>query len=260
MEDFKFLKTNNKENSGQNEKIRRISQNLQQMTVDAKNAPPQKSVDQLELRLRQLEEKYENFKEFDEKRFHILKETLDNSKRSFEREKKDEREMYDDFRNSFDFWQNETNQKLQNMVAGSNSFEIEIIDNIVQNLIKSTNEELIQEENKMEEMKENIFKNLNAELSKNKDKFAETSQDQDKFKAEIVEIFEKESKFIADKIVDYKISKKEVEETVFGLIKEFVEKTQEEIENEHKERVKQEDQILNLLDKATTKLNHLSQV
>ena len=260
MDDLNFLKNFNKENSTQNEKIRRISQTLQQMNIENKHTTPQKSIDQIELRLHQLEEKFENFKEFDEKRFRVLTESVEGSKKVLEREKKSEQEMFEDFRNGFEFWQNETSQKIQNMGLSSGAFESEVVDNIVHNLLKSTTDELTLEENKLEETKNEVFKNIKCEVEKNKDILVEISNEQDQLRTEIMEIFEKESKFISDKIMEYKVSKKEVEETIFGLVKEFVEKTQEEIENEHRERVKQEDQILNLLDKATTKLNHLSKI
>lgn len=260
MEELKSLKAINKENSTHTDKIKRISQTLQQVSCESKNPIPQKSTDQLELRLKQIEEKFENFREFDEKRFEILNENLENARQNFFIEKKDQREIFEDFKSGFDFWETDTLQKVKNLVSTSISFESELVDNIVNNFLKTTNEELLNEENKLEENKENLSKGLNGELFKNRERFGEISEDQEEKEREIRDLFERESKFISEKIFEYRVSKKEVEETVFGLIKEFVEKTQEEIENEHRERLKQEDQILTLLDKATLKLNHLSQV
>lgn len=245
-------------NSNHTDKIKKITMALQQVNCEAKEKSSHKSIDQLELRSQQLEEKLNNFRDFDAKRFKQLQEKVQMLIKMMEQERKEQKELFTEYKRSFELWAGDITQKLQHLTASSNEFETEILNNIFHNLYSSTSDELKAEETKVEQIKEDILKGLSTELSEIKEQTEEVKARHSKILREIEAGFEIQSKYFWDRFLEYKESKKESEQNIFDLIKQFVEKTQQEIEVEHQERIQQEDAILNLLDKATTKLNHLS--
>lgn len=260
MEELKILRSPNKENSTHTEKIRRISQNLQKVAIEPRLPQPQKCSDQIDLRLRQLEEKMQNFQEFDQKRFELLEESAISAKKGFEKSCKEGKEAFEEFKNSFEFWQSELTQKVQSLSNGAAEFESEMLGGLIGGLSRTAFEEISAEEQRLADSKAAAERKIRSEIDKTRDAFVVICKDQDQMKLETTDAFDKESTLITNKLVGYRTSKKEAEDSIVALIEEFVRKTQEELDKEHKERLKQEDQILTLLDKATGKLNHLSQI
>ena len=187
-----------------------------------------------------------------------MKDKINDIKQAIISDRKECEEQYLEFNKNFQIFIKEMNDKLEEIKTNSSNFEKEYSNNVLDKFYQENNQEMNQLIDKINEVAKNISLKLGEEFDVFQQYFKESNES---FKKELNNIqinFDNNYSSICREISETNAKQRLNEESVEVLLNEFVTNLDKELTAEREDRIREEDKMLNWLEKATSKLNVLS--